>query len=459
MTPLRHVLRLVLLRTIGVAAGRLLQLWFTLPGRRASRKVSHNAPRQAGLRLLVIRPDHLGDVLLTTPALRLLHDYLPGAEITYLVGPWASDALQGNPDVNRIIRCPFPGFVRRHSTSTHRWFRVLAPYILLIHYAALLRRTGPYDAALVLRDDHWWGAILTYLAGIPCRIGMYLPESAPFLTHTTVPAQLAAAGVAHRAEQNIALALQLAGCVSEPHQAAPVSLPAVVEHYRALGLRAVVSDADEQAAANLLASHDIAPSRHLIALQAGTGAALKRWSAAGFAQVAMQLAQEYNATIILVGTSEEGDLTSEIALLAARLQPAPQLVVLAGETTWGVLGAVLKHCALVIGVDSGTLHLAVAVGRPSLALFGPIDPAAFGPWGDPHQATANRHAVVAADLPCRPCRRLDFCALQPTGGPLPVPCMASISPSLVLTTARRLISPTEHTCADHVPVTYPTSLL
>jgi heptosyltransferase-2/heptosyltransferase-3 len=107
-----------------------------------------------------------------------------------------------------------------------------------------------------------------------------------------------------------------------------------------------------------------------------------------------------------------------------------------------VLAAVLDRCALVAGLDSGTLHLAVARGRPSVAIFGPVDPRLFGPWGDPCRIGSREgppHAVVAASLPCQPCGRLDYCALQPLGGPLPVPCMAAVSPAAVLAAARRVM--------------------
>src|SRR5690242_7981112 len=69
------------------------------------------APRQIH-RVLVIRPDLIGDGLMATPSLRLLRQTLPGAEITALVGPWAARVLAGNPNVDRVLTLPFPGFVR-----------------------------------------------------------------------------------------------------------------------------------------------------------------------------------------------------------------------------------------------------------------------------------------------------------------------------------------------------------
>jgi heptosyltransferase-2/heptosyltransferase-3 len=205
-------------------------------------------------------------------------------------------------------------------------------------------------------------------------------------------------------------------------------------------LRAPVTPGDERVAADLLAQRGIAPADRLIAVQAGTGAALKRWSRAAFAEVCTLLAGEFAATVLLVGTADERDLAAEIAGLARARAPeaAPRVVVLAGETSWQALAAVLDRCALVVGLDSGTLHLAVARGRPSVAIFGPVDPRLFGPWGDPRTPPA-RHAVVVAALPCQPCGRLDYCALQPRGGPLPVPCLAAVTPAAVIAAAREVI--------------------
>jgi ADP-heptose:LPS heptosyltransferase len=114
---------------------------------------------------------------------------------------------------------------------------------------------------------------------------------------------------------------------------------------------------------------------------------------------------------------------------------------MAGRLSWGELEALLSRAALVLGVDSGPLHLAVAAGTPSVALFGPADPTQFAPWG-----SADRHRMVYADLPCRPCRRLDFCALEPDGEG-PPPCMRQLEVEPVYTAA--LLALKE---GRHVPV-------
>ena len=125
--------------------------------------------------LILIRPDHLGDLLFSTPTLRLLRQRYPSARITALVGPWGAPILAHNPHVDEIITLPFPGFARQPKPSPWQ------PYALVRRWARQLR--GRYDLAFILRFDHWWGALLAYLARVPLRVGYAVPEVAPFLSH------------------------------------------------------------------------------------------------------------------------------------------------------------------------------------------------------------------------------------------------------------------------------------
>ena len=114
-------------------------------------------------RILLLRPDHLGDLVMTTPVIHALRRQLPRAHITMVVGPWSSEIVARHPDLDRLVVLPFPGFTRAPQS-------MLAPYSLLFSAAQQLRR-GSYDLAVNLRPDFWWGAALLYLAAIPRRIG------------------------------------------------------------------------------------------------------------------------------------------------------------------------------------------------------------------------------------------------------------------------------------------------
>ena len=348
----------------------------------------------------LIRPDHLGDLLFTTPAIRLLREAFPQARITYLVGPWSRAVIENNPHVDEIALCPFPGFTRQKKQS------VSEPYVILLRYARQLRQQG-FDLAIILRFDHWWGALLAYLAGIPNRVGYDIAEVRPFLTDV-VPYSSGR----HEVEQNLALVegvsgfgFRVSGCPLEFYSTAE----------------------DVVFAKGYLAGHGVEDGDLLVGIHPGAGAQVKLWRNEAWAQVADALAQRYEAKVILTGSAEETLLCRAIA---DEMTTKP--IVAAGETSLGGLAAIMARCRLVIGVDSGPLHLAVALSAPTVHLFGPVDSRAFGPWGDP----AN-HIVVTSDnsrMDCIPCNRLDYAPAELHQHP----CVRNITVEQVLEAVERL---------------------
>jgi ADP-heptose:LPS heptosyltransferase len=358
-------------------------------------------PRHAGSRaaqsVLLIRPDHLGDVLLLTPALHALRDALPAARLTLLVGPWSGPAVANNEDVDAIETLAFPGFERKPKRN------ILAPYQLL--FEAALGLQGRFDTAVILRYDHWWGAWLAAAAGIPRRIGYAWPEAQPFLTES-VPYE----GGQHEALQNARLLETLAPRLEQ----------------RLGRARFPVSEGDRQWAVARLALLGRKGERGpRVAIHPGAGAAVKLWPVENWAVVADALHLHARAQIVLTGGPSEAHLTADIA---ARLA-APHLD-LAGQTSLGQLAAVYDQCDVVLGSDSGPLHLAVAAGAKTAHLYGPVPAAKFGPWGDP-----RRNVVLQSAFLCAPCNRLDWPAAA-----LPLhPCIAAIRPQQIIDAALRLV--------------------
>jgi ADP-heptose:LPS heptosyltransferase len=376
---LKQRLRLAMLRIFG----RVLR------PRRRSRRRDVEGERA----ILVIRPDHLGDVLLSRPAIDRLVQSLPGARVAVAVGPWSRAAL-GTHSGFDVLVCPFPGFSRSAAEPVR-------PYRLLFSYALRLRRQHRFDTALILRPDHWWGAWLAALAGIPVRIGYATPETAPFLTDAVPYTQ-----GKHAAQESLDLVDALLARIPALELTDAHLVPA---------LSSATTFPDDVAATLLLRENGLATQPYAV-LHPGSGAPIKAWPIERFAELGTSLVKGDPASrLVVTGSADEAKLAAE---LCAQL-PASTLN-LAGKLSWGEFEAVLRHAALVVGVDSGPLHLAVAAQTPSVALFGPADPAQFGPWGD-----SIRHAVVAAELPCRPCRRLDHCWLEP-GTVGPPPCMRAI---------------------------------
>jgi lipopolysaccharide heptosyltransferase II len=365
-------------------------------------------------RILLIRPDHLGDLLFTTPAIRLLREAFPQARITYLVGPWSRAVIENNPHVDEIALCPFPGFTRQKKQSA------LEPYVTLLRYARQLRQKR-FDLAIVLRFDHWWGALLAYLAGIPCRVGYDVAEVRPFLTDI-VPYSFRR----HEVEQNLALAERVLGF--------GFRVSGRGWQTRSWPLDFHLSAEDEGFAEDYLAGYGVEDSDLLICIHPGAGAPVKLWRNEAWAQVADTLAQQYRAKVILTGSAKEAPLCRAIA---EEMTVKP--IVAAGETTLGGLAAIMARCQLVLGVDSGPLHLAVAMGTPTVHLFGPVDSRAFGPWLDP-----AHHIVVTSDMDCIPCNRLDYPAAELDQHP----CVRSIAVEQVLEAAGKLIQALEAIAFD-----------
>jgi heptosyltransferase-2/heptosyltransferase-3 len=362
---------------------------------------SHRAPANlatlaptlpAQPRVLVLRPDHLGDLLFCGPALAGLRSGLPEARITLAVGPWSRPVAERLPGVDEVVEVDYPWFDRqpRHS----RW----TPYARLLSAARRLRRVD-YDLALVLRDDHWWGAWLAALLRAPVRVGYQRPGVLPFLTHAWPGSPPAS----HAAAENLALVAALLGRPAEP--ASPATSP----------LSFQVSAADRAKADGLLSSLSVRP----IALHPGSGAPVKGWRSGAWAETLAAIAAPGEAVVITGGAAE---LPLAEAVAAASARP---VINLAGLTDLGTLAAVFARCRLVLGPDSGPLHLAVAVGTPTVHLFGPADARRFGPWG-----AAERHQVVVSNLPCVPCGRLDW------PDPAAHPCVRSLAVARVIAAAR-----------------------
>ncbi len=349
-------------------------------------------------RILVIRPDHLGDVLLTAPAIHALKDANPQLEIHALVGPWSADIMANFPEVDLVLTLPFPGFSRTAKINLR------SPYQLAVSTAARLRRIG-YGSAIIMRPDHWWGALVAQLAGIPNRIGYDLPDVAPYLTEAITPQH------EHAVIQNVRLLSQWMGFPKTEN---------LVNNFS-------VHENDRAYIKGYLSTWGINKDKPIFCIHPGTGTAVKHWTEEGWAQAADILTEQLNAQVVFTGSDKELALVQRI--VSTMKQPA---IIMAGDTRVGQLAALFQRARVVLGPDSGPLHLAVAVQTPTVTLFGPADPVEFGPWGSPKE-----HIVLISDIGCRPCRVIDW-----SGDDLNYhPCVREITVARVLDAARRVAKP------------------
>lgn len=338
--------------------------------------------------ILIVKPCCLGDVLLTTPLVATIRASFPQALITYAVGSWSRPMVATNAHVDAAITLP------------DRW----TPGAFLATLRELRRRR--FDLVFVPERSPRY-TILVWLAGIPVRIGLD-SQGRGFAYTQRVPVTSI---VMHEADLYSRLA-EAAGLPQPPKRLFFFPDPPAV-----------------QRAAQRIAALGVSTGL-LIVLHPGGGQNpgmtlhRKRWLPARWALVADELRQRHAATIVLVGGP--GDEAAVTAVATAMREPATTIV---QRWDWGELGALIQQADLFLGHDTGMMHLATAVGTPTVAVFGPSDPQVYGPYSDratvvwrpTYESPCFLDGTVVIDCPC---------AMQ---------CMRNVTIQDVVTAAERLL--------------------
>jgi ADP-heptose:LPS heptosyltransferase len=183
-------------------------------------------------------------------------------------------------------------------------------------------------------------------------------------------------------------------------------------------------------AETLLSASGISSDDQLVVIHAGSvNGSAKRWPAENWARFCELLARRSPARIVLVGAESDLLITQDVVD-----ESHVGISSLAGCTDLPTLAAVVSRADLVASGDSGPLHLAVALGRPVLAVYGPTDPAIYGPDRPTAPAVVRR-----ADLPCSPCYTLDSTAECPLADPI---CMRLVPVHAMVESALALLEDT-----------------
>ena len=338
------------------------------------------------MKILLVDLLYIGDLLFTTPAIRVLKSAYPDAEIDVLVNRTALPVLQYHPLLRRVMGYD-TGSPRQHGLGPLR--RILD-----------LRREQ-YDLAICLHGDNERASLLTGCSGAK-RICGYAKPGLQWLFErrsSLAPHNLYLADNRHIAEEYLDL-LEMIGLPRLEHR----------------GLEMWADEASEQKAAQLWAEAGLEGQTQVVGLNTGASFPTKRWPVGHFARLSDLLVQ-HGFTPVLFGSPDDVPRVEEI-----RAQSATPAISLAGQTTLLQLLPLLRRCALLISGDSGPMHMAASQQVSIVALFGPTDERVFAPFG-------TRHAVVRADLPCLRCNKRqcdDPC------------CMAMIDPEQVLSAAGSL---------------------
>ncbi len=317
-------------------------------------------------RLLIRGTNWVGDSVMAIPALREVRRLLPRAHITLLVLPWVSDIFQGSPWVDTVWLYDRDG---RHAGTAGR--------LRLVRKLA----RGGFDAALLLQNA-FEAAFLTRLARIPLRAGYRRDGRSWLLTHAVpIDPRLKAR---HQTCYYLDLVERLAGrervldAPSPAHEKTTPVLPLQP------GARALARQRLEQEGVRFRGK--------VVGVHPGAAfGSAKRWMGERYAQVLDRLIRTQGVEAILFGSRQELPIAESICgHMAARP------LVLSGRTRLSELIAMIACCDLFITNDSGPMHLAAALGIPTLALFGSTDQVATGPLG-PAAVVLNKN------VECSPC--------------------------------------------------------
>lgn len=313
-------------------------------------------------KILVIRLDHIGDLLSTTPVFRAIRGTYFKVRLDALVNKQNKDIAKNNPFIDNIMTYDPPWFKRK----SRRLIKV-REFLRLVKAI----KEQEYDIGIDLRGDlrH---IILMFLAGIDYRVG-YGITGGGFLLNKEVSYD----PKIHQIEQNLNL-LRAIGI--EPGYAKS-------EFF--------VSDEYIDFAKSFCEKNGLETKDFIVCIHPGAGYPSKRWLAKKWAKLIDRLNEEFKAKIILVGSKEEKSLSDNINTMLKT-----KTIDVVGKTSLGELAALLKKAKLFIGTDSGPSHIASAVDRPSVILYsGTNDSKQWAPLG-------NKTVIIQKDVPCKGCERL-----------------------------------------------------
>jgi ADP-heptose:LPS heptosyltransferase len=344
--------------------------------------------------VLVLRLDRIGDVLMSLPALAELRAALPHARLRLAVGRWSEEVARSAPvDEVLVWSAPWAGRADEGASSARELAR-----------EAWSLRHAPPDVALDLQGDVR-ASVLLRLTGARRRIG-YANTGGGWLLTDVVPLDETVSWV----EQNRRAVGALIG-----------SRPPVVPE--------VLTEADRGFAVRLFNTLGLEARRPLVGIHPSGGRMVKQWDPARWGQVGARLQEQYGATVVLTGSAADRDLARQVA--AVLPQRAYDVT---GRLTVRETMAVIGSLDLFLSSDTGTMHMACAVGTPSVSLFGPSDPRRYFSGGDD-----GRHTVVRPELWCSPCNLIRKPPLECRGAE-PPECLRAITVDEVHREAARLLS-------------------
>ena len=334
-------------------------------------------------KILVRATNWVGDAVMSLPALRALRKRFPQARISILAKPWVADLYRRESFCDELI--PYTP-----RTVAEKWA------------AARALRLRRFDTAILLQNA-FEAAAIAYLAGIPERIGYARDGRGLLLTraiHVPKPGEIPRHERFYYLEM-----LRRAGIIAElpPNdsirlEGAPAARASGMDRFRQLGLGETVIGLSPGAAY-------------------GTA---KRWLPERFAESANQVAGDLGASVAIFGSTDERALCESVAAsITTRVKNY------AGETSLAEFIDLAAACRVYLTNDSGAMHIASALGVPTVAIFGATDDQTTGPTGPLAK-------VVREQVECSPCLKREC--------PIDHRCMTRVSAARVAEAALELLN-------------------
>jgi len=336
------------------------------------------------MKILIVKLSAIGDVIHTLPALALLRQCLPESSLNWVVEEKAAGILIGHPQLDTVIISGRQRWLHDLARPP-RWpavFREAATFVRKL-------RSEQYDLVIDFQGL-FKSAILVLLSRGACKIGFGKTRELSYLalTHRIDPSP----DEVHAVDKNIGLVeavLKLKGLSVRGRPAQTTG--ETRHHYSASDGMGVPGEKEQRGVDQLLRSSRFDPRKPLVLINAPTGWITKRWDGDKLAALADRLIRTYNAHVIYTGAAGDTAYINEI--IALMKYPALNA---AGKTTLKELACLISRARLFVSTDSGPMHLAVAVGTPVVALFGPTAPWRTGPY-------TERARIVRTQAPCSPC--------------------------------------------------------
>jgi len=311
--------------------------------------------------ILVMKLVAVGDLVAALPAVRVLRRRYPEAHLALLCTPRVRDIVEGNADLDQIVYYDVLG----EDAGVGGFFRLIRR----------LRSRREWDWVVELDQRYRLTSILAYFLRPSVHAGFAISgQGRQGLFDVKVPYRTDC----HEVDSFLDVA-EAMGARREDLECVPIAY----------------SEEDRRAVDEFLARERLSASDFLVLIHPGTsGIAREReWPPARFAEVADWLVHRYGARLIFTGSGENMGVISDI-----RTKMTTPSSVAAGELSMKQFAALAERSRLMLSIDTGSLHVAAAMGTPVVALFGPSTPVKWGPFG-------SGHKVVYKRIECSPCAK------------------------------------------------------